>query len=77
MRRRYVVSATATFTLRDEPDKTTRLLVRERYAYTRRWARLLVEPVEAVSFVMSQKMLRGIKNRAERIALPLKSGRGH
>jgi hypothetical protein len=28
----------------------------------------LVEPVEAVSCVMSQKMLRGIRDRAERTA---------
>ena len=56
------------FALRDEPDETTRLLVRERYAYTRPWAPLLVEPTEAVSFVMSQKMLRGIRDRAERTA---------
>jgi hypothetical protein len=56
------------FALRDKPDETTRLLVRERYAYTRPWAPLLVEPTEAVSFVMSQKMLRGIKDRAERAA---------
>jgi hypothetical protein len=54
--------------LREEPDGTSRLLVRERYAYTRRWARFLVEPVEAVSFVMSQKMLRGIRDRAEHVA---------
>ena len=54
--------------LRDEPGGTTRLLVRERYAYTRPSARFLVEPVEAVSFVMSQKMLRGIRNRAEQVA---------
>jgi hypothetical protein len=53
--------------LRDEPDGTSRLLVRERYSYTRPWARLLVEPVEAVSFIMSQKMLRGIRDRAERV----------
>ena len=53
------------FALRAEPNETTRLLVRERYAYTRPWARLLVESAETVSFVMSQKMLRGIKNRAE------------
>ena len=31
-------------------------------------ARLIVEPTEALSFVMSQKMLRGIKDRAERTA---------
>jgi hypothetical protein len=53
------------FVLRDEPSGATRLLVRERYAYTRPWARLLAEPVEVVSFVMSQKMLRGIRDRAE------------
>jgi hypothetical protein len=52
------------FALR-EHDGVTRLLVRERYAYTTWWAALLVEPVEAVSFVMSKKMLRGIKDRAE------------
>jgi hypothetical protein len=56
------------FALLDEPDKTTRLLVRERYSYKRLWARFLVEPTEAVSFVMSQKMLRGIKGRAKRTA---------
>jgi hypothetical protein len=56
------------FTLRDGPDDTTRLLVRERYTYTRPWARMLVEPTEALSFVMSRKMLRGIKDRAERTA---------
>ena len=54
------------FVVREEPNKTTRLLVRERYAYTRSWARLIVEPTEVLSFVMSQKMLRGIKERAER-----------
>jgi hypothetical protein len=56
------------FVLREEPDNTTRLLVRERYAYTRPWARLIVEPTEVLSFLMSQKMLRGIKERAERPA---------
>jgi hypothetical protein len=56
------------FVLRDGPDRTTRLLVRERYAYNRPWARILVEPIEAISFVMSQKMLRGIRDRAERAA---------
>ena len=58
------------FVLRDELSGATRLLVRERYAYTRPWARLLVEPVEVVSFVMSQKMLRGIRDRAEYSAAP-------
>jgi hypothetical protein len=41
---------------REEPDGTSRLLVRERYAYTWPWARFLVELVEAVSFIMSWKM---------------------
>ena len=56
------------FVLKDEPGGTTRLLVRERYAFRRPWARVLVEPVEAVSFVMSQKILRGIRDRAEHFA---------
>jgi hypothetical protein len=54
------------FVLRDQADGSTRLVVRERYRYSRRWARLLVEPAELISFVMSQRMLRGIKERAER-----------
>jgi hypothetical protein len=58
--------STWAFVVRDEPSKKTRLLVRERYAYTRPWARLIVEPTEVLSFVMSQKMLRGIKDRSER-----------
>lgn len=43
----------------------SRLLVRERYAYRTPWAALLVEPVSVVSFVMTQRMLRGIRDRAE------------
>jgi hypothetical protein len=62
--------STWAFVLRDGPDKTTRLLVRERYANKRPWARLIVEPTEVLSFVMSQKMLRGVKERAERTAGP-------
>jgi hypothetical protein len=54
------------FVLREQADGSTRLVVRERYGYSRRWARLLVEPAELISFVMSQRMLRGIKERAER-----------
>jgi hypothetical protein len=52
----------------DGRDPATRLIVRERYAYTRSWAPLLVEPVTVISFLMSQKMLRGIRDRAERAA---------
>jgi hypothetical protein len=43
-------------------------VVRERYGYSRWWAWLLVEPAELVSFVMSQRMLGGIRERAERAA---------
>ena len=64
------------FTLREEPDETTRLLVRERYMYTRAWARLIVEPTELLSFAMSQKMLRGIRDRAERTAATMSEGSG-
>ena len=56
------------FALQAGPDETTRLIARERYAYTRRWARFIVEPVELIDFVMTQKMLRGIRSRAERAA---------
>jgi hypothetical protein len=48
--------STWAFVLRAEPDKPTRLLV-QRFAYKRPWAPLIVEPTEALSFVMSQKML--------------------
>jgi hypothetical protein len=58
------------FVVREQPDGTTRLLVRERYAYIQQWAPLLVEPVAAVSFMMSQRMLRGVRDRAERGGRP-------
>jgi hypothetical protein len=58
------------FVVRERPDGTTRLLVRERYVYTQRWAPVLVEPVAVVAFVMSQRMLRGIRDRAERAGRP-------
>ncbi|WP_306628670.1 hypothetical protein [Arthrobacter sp. B1I2] len=53
------------FILQPKPDGTTRLVVRERYAYRQWWARFLVETVEVASFVMSLRMLHGIRNRAE------------
>jgi hypothetical protein len=34
-------------------------------AYTKPWARFLVEPAETVSLVMSRKVLRGIRDPAE------------
>jgi len=58
---------TWSFVILDGPEGSVRLLVRERYCYKRVWARLLVEPTEIVSFVMSQKMLRGIRDRAESV----------
>jgi hypothetical protein len=54
------------FVLAEQVDGTTRLIVRERYAYTRWWSPLIAEPAEAISFVMSQKMLRGIRDAAEK-----------
>jgi hypothetical protein len=53
------------FVLRPQSDGTTRLLVRERYAYRQWWARWMVEVVEVVSFIMSRRMLHGIRSRAE------------
>jgi hypothetical protein len=58
------------FVLQEQPEGTTRLLVRERYGYTQRWAPLLVEPVAVVAFMMTQRMLHGIKDRAERGGRP-------
>jgi hypothetical protein len=54
------------FVLREGSNEATRLVVRERYGYTRPWAPVLVEPVEVLSFTMTQKMLRGIRDGAER-----------
>ena len=53
------------FVVQEQPEGTTRLLVRERYGYTRGWAALVVKLASAMSFVMTRKMLRGIKDRAE------------
>jgi hypothetical protein len=58
--------STWAFVLCDAPAGATRLVVRERYGYSRWWARFIVEPTELISFVMSQRMLRGIRDRAER-----------
>jgi hypothetical protein len=54
------------FVLCEAANRTSRLVVRECYRYTRRWAPLLVEPVQFVSLLMTQRMLRAIKQRAER-----------
>jgi hypothetical protein len=54
------------FILVGQRDGSTRLLMRERYGYTRWWSALLVEPVQLISFVMSARMLRGIRMRVQR-----------
>ncbi|MDO8106454.1 SRPBCC family protein [Isoptericola sp. b441] len=45
-----------------------RLVVRERYAYQAGWVGRLVVPVSWVSFLMTERMLRGIRDRAESAA---------
>ena len=52
-----------TFAPRPLPAGGTRLLVRERVAYGRRLTRWLMAPVGLVSFVMTRKMLLGIRQR--------------
>jgi hypothetical protein len=54
-----------TFALLPTPPGGTRLLIRERTAYGRRLTRWLMAPVGLVSFVMTRKMLDGIRVRAE------------
>jgi hypothetical protein len=54
-----------TFALLPAPLGATRLLIRERAAYGRRVTRWLMGPVGLVSFVMTRKMLDGIRRRAE------------
>ena len=67
--RRPPFESTWAFILSEQPDGTTRLISRERYGYKRWWARFVVEPTQAASFVMSRKMLLGIRDRAERSSL--------
>jgi hypothetical protein len=55
-----------TFALRPVGDGTTRVLVRERVAFGRRVMRWAMAPVGPVSFVMTRRMLIGIRARAER-----------
>jgi hypothetical protein len=56
---------TWTFQLTAVSPTATRLVVRERYAYLTWWVRSIVEPVTVISFLMSHRMLRGIRDRAE------------
>jgi len=54
-----------TFAIKDLGDGTTRLLVRERIGLGNQATGILMAPVGFVSFLMTQKMMRGIKARAE------------
>ena len=51
-----------------ERDEATRLISRNRFRLPSLAARLGMLPMEPASLVMEQKMLRGIKERAERLA---------
>jgi hypothetical protein len=52
----------------DDGHGTTRLISRNRYRLPTLAARVGMLPMEAASLVMEAKMLRGIKQRAERLA---------
>ncbi|MEW6060027.1 MAG: hypothetical protein AB1551_07820 [Actinomycetota bacterium] len=56
------------FVARELEDKRTRLIVRARYEYSRWLARAIVEAAEVANFVMTRRMLQGIKDRGERTA---------
>ncbi|MFC8921195.1 SRPBCC family protein [Cellulosimicrobium sp. NPDC057127] len=58
----------------DEDTVRTRLLVRERYRPAHPWGRAVVEAVQPVSFLMTQRMLRGVRDRAEGLADGLSRG---
>jgi hypothetical protein len=52
----------------DDRDGTTRLISRNRFRLPTLAARVGMIPMEPASLVMERKMLRGIKQRAERLA---------
>jgi hypothetical protein len=56
--------------LLDERDGSTRLLSRNRFRLPTVASRLGMLPMEAASLVMERKMLYGIKQRAEQLAVP-------
>lgn len=57
-----------TFVLEQQEDGTTRLISRNRFRLPRLIDRLGMIPMEPGSLVLERKMLRGIKERAERLA---------
>ncbi len=52
----------------DEREGRTRLISRNRFRLPSLTARIGMVPMEPASLVMERKMLRGIKQRAERLA---------
>ena len=56
-----------TFVLESDDGKRTRLISRNRFRLPTLGARLGMLPMEPASLVMERKMLRGIKQRAERL----------
>ena len=52
----------------EEQDGTTRLISRNRFRLPRLKDKIGMIPMEPASLVMERKMLRGIKQRAERLA---------
>ena len=63
-----------TFAVRPTPAGGSRLIIRERVAYGRRLTRWVMSPVGLVSFVMTRKMLDGIRRRAEQATTGDRSG---
>jgi len=65
-----------TFVLQ-EHDGTTRVISRNRFRLPTLAARIGMLPMEPSSLVMERKMLRGIKERAERLASAAAEGSSH
>lgn len=55
-----------TFAVREGANGTTRLMVRERVGFANNLVKMIMAPAGVISFVMTRKMLAGIKSRAER-----------
>lgn len=65
------------FGLYEIDDRRTRLVSRSRVRVRTIWARLLTHAIEPAGFLMTRRMLLGIKRRAEALrAAPADEGRG-